>query len=239
MKNTAFGKIFFNLLFVLSAGTLQAQTIEFSGVDASGNSLVRAIDDTSYLLYSVGQANNPKLVYYSQSSGTCREAALPSWVRINDMRVGSNDEVYFCGTDGMGNGVVGRFRVQSMFFSGGQISLCNIGGYLNNALHPVSFNRVKLFESGGRTCMAMVADRLIDPTHQVPGASIFSAYFDGTNWQFFYDPNKDNDIDFSDIAVLDDIVVAVGSRPSDAHDSEPSSTYTPPVRLVPKEIICE
>lgn len=189
---------------------LSAQIREFD-LKATQNSIVRAIDDENQLIYTEVSPTESYFLLYHDGDPTALAFPLPSSpsMEIFDFRI-VDDEVYFCGEVYTGSptlGLVGTFNIPTVFSGSGPVNFGVLGATSGNEVTIESLRRLDLFQDGGLNCMAMVGDAQYEGMTTYP---VVSAYFNGTNWNFWTDIQKDYPR-FTDIACLDNLIVAAGT----------------------------
>jgi len=199
-------------LLVLFTSGVSGQVMEYS-VGSVQNSIVRTVDHRSVLIYTQESTTSAYFVLHNEATGTALSFPFNVGV-VHDMRI-TDGRVYFCG-ESYGHGLVGTFNIQQVFFSGGNVFWHQLSSYFGDMTHVVSLDRLDLFSDSGRVCMAMVGGAWFDPLTPTPKNVLVSACFSGTNWNINCDMTKPYFMKFTDIACLDDIIVAVGTDTNDA-----------------------
>ena len=206
------------LLFVGSFAA-RSQVMEYD-IRADVNSIIRTVNDSSILIYAQENSTLSHFVLVNEVTGQSLAFVMPGNVIVHDFRVYGGRDVYFCGTDGS-NAVVGKYEIQGVFFLGGGVLCWSVmsyfpyppNNYISNLVWVQDFTRLSLYEVGGQVCMAMVGDASFDEVIPQPKTVVASAYHDGVQWHAFVDGSKPYDvIRFTDIACLDDVIVAVGTH---------------------------
>lgn len=205
-------KSFWFLLFILLfVSCVEAQVVEYN-VGAMQNSIVRTIDGRSVLIYTQESPTSAYFVYRDEVAGTTLSFPFNAG-EVHDMRI-YNGKVFFCG-ESFGNGMVGTFSIQQVFFSGGSVFWHALSTLFGDFTHVESLDRLDLFMDSGRVCMAMVGSAWFDPLLHTPKNVLVSACFTGSNWIFYCDLTKPYFVKFTDIACLGDVIVAVGTDTND------------------------
>lgn len=189
---------------------LSAQITEFNPY-AVKNSIVRAVDDNTQLIYAEVSSTESYFLLYHDGDPTALAFRLPSLspLGVFDFRI-IGDNVYFCGTVERGfwpEGLVGTFKISTVFSGLGSVNFGVLGATSGNEVTIESLRRLDLFQDGGYDCMAMVGDAKFEGMTTHP---VVSAYLNGTSWNFWTDIQKDYPR-FTDIACLENLIVAAGT----------------------------
>ncbi len=211
------------LIFFLLVATLAtyAQVREFP-IGALQNSIVRTVDEDTVLIYTQPAADTGYFLLYRQDDATALAFRMPHWVHVRDVRIFDGRRAYFCGySDAYAStprqGVVGCFDL--LDFQAGLVSL-NYGIIQWTApsawMYPADLQRLALFTAGDTVCMAMAGQCLGDFYNHMDIPSVASAWFDGTGWQVRTLTYKGDPVRFTDIACLDNFIVATGHGVSDS-----------------------
>lgn len=107
-------------------------------------------------------------------------------------------------------GLVGTFDIPSIFGGTGSVNYGLVGSTFSATNEPVDITclrRLELFHIGSQECMAMVGDASYSELTIHP---VVSAYLAGGTWYYGSDLQK-NDIIFTDITCLDQLIVATGT----------------------------
>ena len=195
---------------MMAAAGAGAQVEEYS-IDAASNSIVRTIDDSCVLIYAEESPTMSRFVLRNELTG--QALAFPFvFGRVHDMQIYDGKWVYFCGEDLSNLGMVGMFDIRGVFYSGGAVLWQSVSPSMYDYdILVESLDRLDLFTDSGRVCMAMVGRALFAPTSMHKEKNIlFSASLNGIQWKFYCDATKPDSINFTDIACLDDVIVAVG-----------------------------
>ena len=186
-----------------------AQVRKFQ-IGARDNSIIRSVDDEHVLIYTQPVVDSGYFILYKRSDNTALAISLPIKWEIRDVRIHNGDEAYFCGTDGS-RGLIGMFDIPQFFFGNVGINYTTFGWSWLGYVWPTDLKRLDLYEDGTQVHMAMTGSSIWHIRHQLPATTVMSAYFDGSNWNWVGYPNKDLYMQFTDVACLDDIIVAVGT----------------------------
>ncbi len=201
-------KKFLVLSVLLLPLALAAQVREFN-IGATDNSIVRTVDDTTLLIYTQPSAGDGYFLLYKTGAASALAFRLPVGWEVRDVRIYNGVDAYFCGTDGT-RGLVGMFDIASAFSGTGAVNYTPCSGFLPVGFHPTDLKRLELYEYGVNVCMAMAGDSEWDGIGN--NTTVVSAYIDAVgNWRLAYYANKNHLMDFTDVACLDDVVVAVGT----------------------------
>lgn len=213
-NKTEIKKIF--LIFITSLLSLSARSQVFEyNLSARINSIVRTVDDTCILTYTQESSSVSYFVFRNNSTNTTLAFQCPAWMTVRDFRVIDGRTAYFCGTTGS-LAIIGMFHIRQVFHSGGAYYIYIVLGSFGDFTYLNDLNRLKLFNYGGTTVMAMVGQGQFIPLSNQPKSVLVSAYFDGTNWNISCDGRKPDEYRYTDIACLDSIIVAVGTDTNDA-----------------------
>ena len=210
-------KIVLIVSMMLCTALSVAQVREFQ-IGAPKNSIVRSVNDEYQLIYTENSSSEAYFILYQNGSSSAKAFKLPKGWQIRDVRIWNDAKAYFCGTEiGSGHdGLVGMFDIFAVFTGGGivnyAVSMGNIpNGYV--CLHDMK--RLDLFEargpSGDTVNMAMVGISTFFDPGTTAGTCIASAWFDGANWHLNVFFNKGYEFIYTDIACLDDVVVATAT----------------------------
>lgn len=207
------------LIFILLsafAGPMRGQVNEFA-TDATSNSIIRAIDDDSQLIYSEDASGQGSFVLYRQGVVPATAFNIPAGMHIRDVRIWNKKEAYFCGTSN-GGGVVGMFNIFPLFAGSGVMNYAVYVTWSGNGWVKVhDLKRLDLFESydawGNTVNLALVGTSTFFDPGTTQGTSVSSAWFDGTHWRFNTFFNKGYDYTYTDVACLDDVVVVTATDP--------------------------
>ena len=123
------------------------------------HSLIRAINDTSTLVYYYDESANQGYIARLGLALTLQKAMLPHGCTVNDMRI-TGDNVYFCGHDN-NNAVIGHIRLSDFDASNRTITLYSV-----DTTYVTHLNRMVAYESAGKQKVVMVGDRIY--THFSP-----------------------------------------------------------------------
>ena len=185
------------------------QVREFQ-IGARNNSIIRSVDDEHVLIYTQPVVDSGYFILYKRSDNTALAISLPIKWEIRDVRIHNGDEAYFCGTFG-GSGLVGMFNIASVFAGTDSINYFLCDWTSNNYVLPTDLKRLDLYDEGGYVNMAMTGSSIWHISHWLPNTTVMSAYLNGLSWEYVCYPNKDLYMQFTDVACLDDIIVAVGT----------------------------
>ena len=200
-------------MLLLAAGA-RAQVTQFN-IGGRDNSIVRAVDAENILIYTEDATGNGWFLLYHDGDDTARAFQLPTYfpMWVNDVRIDRQREAFFCGGIIYGGdtcGLVGSFKINDVFYSGGMPSYGWAIWDSTQWMHPTDFQRLKLFNVSGQVCMAMTGISEFDYGEQIMPTSVSSAWFDGSFWKICTFTHKNEPMSFTDIACLDNSIVAVG-----------------------------
>lgn len=209
--------IFFLGFMLAMIQSPSAQITEFN-INSIRNSIVRAVNDDTQLIYTEISPIESYFLLYQDGAPIARAFRLPSTplLQVFDFRI-IDENVYFCGTVKLGavsltEGLVGMFNIPSVFYGSGSVNYGVLGATSGNEMTVRSLRRMDLFKDSGNDCLAMVGDADFDSMSTHP---VVSAYFNGTGWNFWTDIQKDYPR-FTDIACLDNLIVAAGTLLEDS-----------------------
>ena len=116
--------VFFILIWVSAATTINAQVSEFS-IDAANNSIIRSIGNNHNLILLEKSNGINYFVLHDDSSPTAQIFAMPSEIRVHDVGIWRGQTAYFCGTYiPSDEGVVGFFDIADVFSGIGAVNYC-------------------------------------------------------------------------------------------------------------------
>lgn len=197
------------MLAVLSMMHAKAQIFEYLN-SASQNVIVRDCGPGEILSYMEDASGQGSFMYLKTGMPTSVFPCLTDWT-VRDVRV-KDGEAYFCGTTTNRKALIGCFNIAAAFAGVGSVNYVTLNwlSFSDSNVLATDLKRLDLFSSGGRTVMAMVGDAMFNhPSY--PTYTIVSAYFTAGAWQVEQFVNKDVHTIYTDIACLDDMVVAVGT----------------------------
>lgn len=212
MKNKSLISI---LLFILSVFPAEAQLLEYNIQDYK-NTIVREYSATEVLAYFEDAADTGCFMFYSLDSSTALFfKCKPGW-SVKDVRI-MGGMAYFCGTDGGGKALIGCFDVAAVFAGTGVVNHVDLDWlpYPDGLVLATCLNRLDLFQPGAFTVMAMVGDAWYHNYSYQTSAIVSARLIMGTTWEIWQFINKDAYVKYTDIAYLDDLVVAVGTDSTD------------------------
>lgn len=182
-------------------------------ISASSNSIIRVVDETYVLIYTQQSVDTGTFLLYQLGDSTALTFRVTNKWEIRDVRIHNGTDAYFCGTSG-GTGLIGKFSIWPMFAGTGSISYILCDWTANKYVYPTDLKRLALFEDGGKVCMAMTGSSLWHISHMLPNTTVMSAYWDSFgNCSYHCFCNKDMSMSFTDVACLDEVIVAVGTDP--------------------------
>ncbi|MBR3435035.1 MAG: hypothetical protein IKG88_04000 [Bacteroidales bacterium] len=197
-----------------------AQVREFQ-IGAQSNSIIRSVDDEHQLIYTEISSSEAYFILYRNGFSSAKAFKLPKGWQIHDVRIWNDAEAYFCGTvNGSSyDGLVGMFDIYSTFYGSGGVNYTFIAGPAPPLFYVKvhDLKRLDLFissgQSGDTVNMAMVGlSTFFDPGTTM-GTCIASAWFGGASWYLNIFYNKGYEFIYTDIACLDDVVVAAATDP--------------------------
>ena len=204
-------KLLFFIALFLCPQFVEAQVREFS-LNAAANSIVRTVDDDLLLIYS---EENPLtsgiFALYRVGDPTALYFEFASGFHVKDFQIWEKEDVYVCGVNDIGGGMVASFKIGGAFYGGTPVYYTVCPSAPDNiALKEQT--RLDLFRSSDSVCMAMVGSaRFLGSFNYT---TVTSVYFDGMVWHFDILENKLVDMRFTDIVCLDTLIVASGTMPN-------------------------
>ena len=175
------------------------------------HSLIRAINDTSTLVYYYDESANQGYIARLGLALTLQKAMLPHGCTVNDMRI-TGDNVYFCGHDN-NNAVIGHIRLSDFDASNRTITLYSV-----DTTYVTHLNRMVAYESAGKQKVVMVGDRIYTNFSPFPWDCPYHyTYFDSSindYYEFYYYNCLSTiilEVSFNGPALLDKKYVVTGS----------------------------
>ena len=212
IKMKAKFKSIFLLLAVAFSAVPQAagQVREADSLDAKV-AIIRDIDGTNSIIYAFDNTNSLGLFALDDGTGTgLSYFYLPQSLYVKDVET-DGTMVYFCGGDG-NYGIIGSFDWKDVYYHNGQVMYISCSNPSQDGFIIVKeYTKMDFFFDGQWLVFALVGNSLTDWALLLNRTVISSAYeqIPGT-WHFDHFYNKDGEITYTDIAALDDAVVAVG-----------------------------
>ena len=204
--------------FMLVCGFVSHAQIRRFDVNSAINNIIREMGGDSMLVYTEVSPTESYFLLYVEgeaSSKAFRLAPAPSFLEVYDVRIWGK-YAYFCGSIALGTGgnkgLVGRFNIQSVFSGTDYVEYGIFDSVTNQDFHMKSLRRMDIYSSGGYDCMAMVG------VAEYSGQTIYpvaSAYVSGGSWHF-HSAGQKNRHKFTDIACLDNLIVATGLNVEDS-----------------------
>lgn len=208
--------LLFIVLSFLSTFAVYGQVTEF-GIGADSYPIIRSLPSKANLILTKGTSGNDVFILHTDNQPVAQSFELYPGVKVHDVRIWNNEYAYFCGTyEPLDWGIVGRFNIADVFNGTGNISFGAFDWVDSGFIKASDLKRLELYKLGTTAGMAMVGDAVFDSLHPEPTTTVASAYFDGANWQLCTYMRKPDTVRFTDIACLDNIIVAVGSDTSGA-----------------------
>ena len=131
-------------------------------------SLIRAIDDTSALVYYYDSSRNRNIIARIGLTMSCRMAVLPENCSVNDMRI-TDDHVYFCGAKDA-TPVIGYINLGDFASSTRTVKLFEV-----ESPRVTTLNRMAAYTIGGQQKVVLVGDLIY--TDPAPLPSLDCPYF--------------------------------------------------------------
>ena len=186
----------------------KAQVLEYY-VQADDHAIVREFDTAEALAYVEDVSGQGYFMFYSYgSSFALKFQCLNGW-SVKDVRI-RDGKAYFCGTVAGHVALVGCFDVLAVFAGTDSVNYTLMDWMSPDSLVlATSLNRLDLMPVGPRAVMAMVGDAWYQQ-YAYKTTAVVSAYFTGSQWFIYQFVNKDAYVRYTDIAYLDNMIVAVG-----------------------------
>ena len=202
------------LIFFMLVATpaTHAQVREFQ-IGALQNSIVRSVYADYQLIYTQPTVDSGFFILYRAGDPTAQAFRVPDKWEIHDVRIHNGAQVFFCGRCG-GQALVGSFVIPVAFSGAGGLDYYLCGWSNDGYVLPTDFQRLDLYRSGDTVCMAMTGTSMWFKTSPQPNTTVASAYFIGSTCYIRCYNNKGHYIKFTDVACLDDMIVAVGTDTS-------------------------
>lgn len=171
MKKNLLSLIF--ALFCLESPQAWGQYPEFASAFLSpytttSKSLIRAIDDTSALVYYYDSIMNRNVIARIGLTMSCRMAVLPENCSVNDMRI-TEEHVYFCGAKDA-TPVIGYIKLGDFASSTRTVKLFDVDNQ-----RVTTLNRMTAYTIGGQQKVVLVGDMIY--TDPAPSPSLDCPYF--------------------------------------------------------------
>lgn len=177
------------VICIFSAGKASAQTYfnyalaYLDSAQSDSHSLIRAIDDTSALVYYYDYAADCGVIARIGLTLSCRKALLPRHCTVNDMRITGNN-VYFCGHCDT-NAVIGHIYLNDFSSSNRNVTL-----YKAKSAYVTNLHRLVAYNDGAQQKVVAVGDVIFtehsDPEFQCP---FDTSYYDpelGDTVHYYY-----------------------------------------------------
>ena len=203
---------FILVFFLLLVGSMEtiAQVQQYPKMAAS-NSIARTINEGTAIIYSQKSATQGCFILTSDAVALYFDL-LPGML-VNDFEVDDLGNAWFCG-ELSGSPMVGTFPIATTFAGTTNVQC---GTYDSASNHPVflrSINRMDVAKMGGIRFPIAVGEGIpntTNPTSDIIGV-VLSA--DPTLSQGYMGYDKTLTVRYTDIAALDNIIVAVGTSQS-------------------------
>ena len=198
------------------------------------NSIVRVWRDKESIVYNQRPGSTGQFLWWVQGASQAQAFDLPNdKIEVLDFEI-IDDEAWFCGVyrdptvlpmDSAG--IVGKFNLADVFLTGGgtvsytvmSLWIPSLGGTSDEEMYVRRLTRIDVFgdvEMGNTA--ALLGDVYLYHSAMYERVAVLSAYIDPTStWIVHSTFPKDGRMVFTDIAVLDDMVVATGHGLSDTH----------------------
>ena len=205
----------FIVIFIVSALAAQGQVTQIE-IYSARNSILRAcvLPDGREMKLILAQEDptTSYFIFHQDGETTAQRFPLPTTWTINDVRIWEGNHAYFCGIDRYTNkGLVGMFDIMALLGGTGPVYYQFFDWNSTFFSVVTDLKRMELFKTPGGVGMAMVGDALFDSILQQPTTTVAYADFNGTLWHTCTLMRKPSSLKFTDIACLDDLIVAVGS----------------------------
>ena len=211
------GKHFIFIALILACAYNAHAQVQSFPLDASLNSIVRSLGDQSTLMYTEDASGTAWFVLHHDGYGVAQAFQLPSGIRVRDLRIWGDSLACFCGTGQLGSsvyGLVGMFNINDVFNG---VAPVNYGliDWMGSDIHPHDLKRLDLFKCASDSlCMAMIGNAEFYKYAPVNTTTVVSAYFDGASWKICSMVRKPSETRFTDIACLENVIVAAASGTS-------------------------
>lgn len=198
---------------LLAATTLPslAQVIDVPSI-AAKTSLIRSYTPGKNLLYA-HNTGGQKYICLTDNTSTSY-FILPFSYAINDIEV-RGDTAFFCGTYAWGSqqAMYGFFCISDVFYGSGSMHAFVCSPTPPSPIISSEFTKLDILNNTGNVSFAFIATLTLSSGNTVTAVASMNNI--GTPVFFNYTPN--NQINYTDICCLDDMVVAVGQ---DYHHSD-------------------
>ena len=202
-------KILFIISALLIAASSQATVREII-IGASDNSIIRVVDGEKLLIYTQQSIDSGYFVLFNHATNMALAFRVPNKWEVHDVRIHDGQIAYFCGTAG-GQGLIGMFRIAPVFAGTDNINYVQCALFADAGVTPADLKRLDLYEYNGQVHMAMTGTSdFHGVVHPVYGTTVMWAQYSGGGWSYSCFFNKDRFVQYTDIACLGDIIVAVG-----------------------------
>lgn len=200
-------------LFMLLCGSAYSQEVSRVVDMSSKYSIIRTVAQDQVLIYNLDTLDNSRFVFCK--GGTTRSFLLPAGMIVGDMEIDTLGNAWFCGKKDS-NGVVGMFNVVGVFTGACAVHFALfITPPATPKMYPCNLSRLDLAYCGGLTVMAMTGGMQFLNQQQVYPAVVSATYDSVANqWNYCYRYNKNCDKVYTDIAVLEDVIVATATDSS-------------------------
>ncbi len=208
-------------LLALAAAPAAAQGIYEANV-ATETSIVRVWQERDVVIYNEESTGVGSFLLYTVGTSTAQHIDLPDSLSVKDFEI-FEDKVWFCGECASSiapngrAGVVGTFSIPDAFSGTGGINFA----VMNVCVGPEGYDvfvhgleRLDLFIFGNDIVMAMTGDGYIYHSANMTRSTVVSAiFYSGTSlWRIHALLDVDSTAVYTDIAALDNVVTAVGTR---------------------------
>ena len=175
-------------------------------------SIVREYQRDLFLVYNEERLAKTSFSLVDISTGSCLTMKLPS-LKVNDIEI-VNDMAYFCGSIGT-TVVAGWFDIQSVFYSGGSMSMIFVPTGLSCTPFPsfteeiLSLDKLEVIKySTGFNHLVMVG-KATCTSSSTTNTCIAEIYYDGTDYKLAYQVEHEGVFGYSDLTVINSGVVGI------------------------------
>ncbi len=226
-------KVIFFLLTVFTVAGWTAAQGTYEASLPSAKSIVRVWHGDEMVIYNHDSGGKGQFILWSNGATVGQLFDLPYVnAEVLDFEI-LEDTVMFCGVysnpafPGAGTcGFVGRFEISSAFAGAGPVEFTALINWINlpygaptEAIFIRNLKRIDVFKNDTVGAVAaLIGDSYVYTDRMYERVSVLSAYrMSPIHWQVYSTVPKDGRKVFTDIAVLDDMVVAAGHGISNTH----------------------
>lgn len=207
-------------LLALAVAPAAAQGIYEASL-ATENSIVRVWQERDVVIYNKEPSGQNGFLLYNIGNTTAQYIDMPDSITVKEFEI-VDDEVWFCGectsviaTTGRA-GVVGTFNIPNTFAGTGDINFTAINtnlGYDGYQVFAENLERIDQFSISNNIVAVMTGGAYLYKDPLKKRSTVASAVRMGSSsWIVCVLLDKDSTAIFTDIAALDNVVTAVGTR---------------------------